>query len=1266
MKVPNWFSGCKSSKSSRAPVALSAARRMPSLAKSRQRPSLEVLEDRRLMSATVSLSNGYLTVTPDPSLPSHSITLDTNGTQTLVTLDGQVYSENATAGVTINGAPHPETVTIKHTLASVPMTVFGGVGNDTFDVLGNSGSLTIDGRGGKDLVNVGSNAPANGTLATIQGQVSVANAGGGTQLLVMDASDSNALTATLNGTSMNWGTTGSIAWTAASGPNGSGGVTSMNFYGSGHGTNNIFVNAPNVDTAFSGGLATNNVLINSSSIQGLIVYGNGGFTNVAIGQDNLSSVLGWISCWDNMGGTMHISVKDSLDATPHPNVRIGSTNNGPQGGTITGLAPATILYQPGITTQLQVYGGDGGNTFTLNNPGAAQTFLSSGGADTVNLLASSATTSLTIEGSDQLDHINLGQGSLAAIQGQLTMYDGLGGKMTLSLNDSADTASHPYGALVCDGVHAYIGGLAPIAVNFDPTITTAVTIREGSGGNTFDVDTADAFPITLNTGAGNDVVNVLGTSGPVSINGGGGSDIVSIGGSATYNGTLATIQGQVSVANTGGATQLVVTDTSNSSPLTATLNRASLNWGTAGSVTWIAAGPNGSGGVTSMNLWGADGGTNTITVIAPDVITAYFGGQGTNDILFKANSVQGFIVYANGGRANVTIGQGNVSSVLGWISCWDNRGGPISLTVDDATDTSAHANVQIASTSSGEGGGSISGLAPATILYEPAVTGSLTIVGGKAVDTFTVNNPGSGVNTVLDASGAADPVHVPATTSPLYVLTTNPAEVSWSSSGCSPAPVVETVSAGVLSWVNWGSPLANEYMTLGGPSVVGLPTGREADTYSVGGSLATSFAQFLITTENDNFSAIDWTPQQGAIYEPGSLEPYQAATGSLFGPGGVPRYSDVEQSTLGDCWLLAGLAEVAVQEPEVIQSMFTYEGSAVENGATIGFYNVRFYNYYADAPFYVSVDTYLPFGGGEYDHPVNGVLWVALAEKAYAEANSLKEVPAYGTNFGQDTYEALDGGYPFWSMRAITGQTIQQYNIYSSAVFSAFQEGALVVLDTTPTGTPPNPNILDDHCYAVVAIYPTPAGESYTPAATVGAAPSSTQPFQLFNPWGTNSQGYVPRTGSESTIWGLFSANWAFLTQNFVTSDIGGATAGVAAATVPLALPGVSKVAGRSTLSTLALDAASKLPESPVAVAPVGNLTPSTSASLRSAGASQAQLVDYVFAGTMAPARYDRYDRGNASREDGSLIDAMWLDRLLDWDGSFELENRHAIRPNAS
>ena len=58
----------------------------------------------------------------------------------------------------------------------------------------------------------------------------------------------------------------------------------------------------------------------------------------------------------------------------------------------------------------------------------------------------------------------------------------------------------------------------------------------------------------------------------------------------------------------------------------------------------------------------------------------------------------------------------------------------------------------------------------------------------------------------------------------------------------------------------------------------------------------------------------------------------------------MARLLDVQQGQVGDCWLMASLAEVAARDPQDIRNMFTADGTAVENGATVSLYTVRFFN----------------------------------------------------------------------------------------------------------------------------------------------------------------------------------------------------------------------------------------------------------------------------------------------------------------------------------
>jgi uncharacterized delta-60 repeat protein len=117
---------------------------------------------------------------------------------------------------------------------------------------------------------------------------------------------------------------------------------------------------------------------------------------------------------------------------------------------------------------------------------------------------------------------------------------------------------------------------------------------------------------------------------------------------------------------------------------------------------------------------------------------------------------------------------------------------------------------------------------------------------------------------------------------------------------------------------------------------------------------------FLGTDEPDSSSLAYWTPSGGTLF-------------SLFGP----QANDVEQGNLGDCTVMASMAEVAHRNPGLIEDMF------LDNGD--GTYTVRFFN--NGVPDYVTVNQQLPAGGTLYDRPVSGVLWAALAEKAYVQEN---------------------------------------------------------------------------------------------------------------------------------------------------------------------------------------------------------------------------------------------------------------------------------------
>lgn len=225
---------------------------------------------------------------------------------------------------------------------------------------------------------------------------------------------------------------------------------------------------------------------------------------------------------------------------------------------------------------------------------------------------------------------------------------------------------------------------------------------------------------------------------------------------------------------------------------------------------------------------------------------------------------------------------------------------------------------------------------------------------------------------------------------------------------------------------------------------------------------------------------------------------YQYANGSLFQNG--ISYNDVKQGNANDCYLLTGLAATAFSSPSKIESMF------IDNGDNT--FTVRFYN--KGVADYVTVDRYLPTTSqgylvyasyGDYNNNSSNELWVALAEKAYAQLNESGWIYKDNTN----TYNGIgNGGYVNDALAQITGYSTSFGNpINFSAIVNAVNSGQLVGLSTKSNVAE---NIVSSHAYALVGYN------------------SSSQKFTLFNPWGINNSSTKP---------GVVELNWSEMQQSF-------------------------------------------------------------------------------------------------------------------------------------
>jgi hypothetical protein len=215
----------------------------------------------------------------------------------------------------------------------------------------------------------------------------------------------------------------------------------------------------------------------------------------------------------------------------------------------------------------------------------------------------------------------------------------------------------------------------------------------------------------------------------------------------------------------------------------------------------------------------------------------------------------------------------------------------------------------------------------------------------------------------------------------------------------------------------------------------------------------------------------------------GSGYSYKYASGSLFQNG--ISYSDVQQGGLADCYFVASLGAAAHQKQGYIQDMF------IDNGD--GTFTVKFFkNGVSD---YITVDRYLPttarggaayagWGGGAYNESDNE-LWVALAEKAYAQLNESGWIGQDNTN----SYSGIEYGGPNTVMNHVTGLKTSSGNIAINDIVNAYNSGKMVAINTNPgdgkkTYLDPDNKVVANHSYVMTGYN------------------SVTKQFQLYNPWG--------------------------------------------------------------------------------------------------------------------------------------------------------------------
>jgi hypothetical protein len=208
----------------------------------------------------------------------------------------------------------------------------------------------------------------------------------------------------------------------------------------------------------------------------------------------------------------------------------------------------------------------------------------------------------------------------------------------------------------------------------------------------------------------------------------------------------------------------------------------------------------------------------------------------------------------------------------------------------------------------------------------------------------------------------------------------------------------------------------------------------------------------------------------------GSGISYQIAAGALFGSS--LAMTDAKQGYLGDCYFISAVTSIASANADAIRNMF------IDNGD--GTFTVRFFGSGAD---YVTVNRKLPTlangtlayaGLGQAVSNASSILWVSLAEKAYAQWNETGNSGRNGTN----TYSALEGGWMSNVNRQVLGFNSTNYALSSTSkqtLINSLGSGRAVTIGTNGTV---GSGLVGSHAY------------------TITGYNASTDRFTLYNPWG--------------------------------------------------------------------------------------------------------------------------------------------------------------------
>ncbi len=213
-------------------------------------------------------------------------------------------------------------------------------------------------------------------------------------------------------------------------------------------------------------------------------------------------------------------------------------------------------------------------------------------------------------------------------------------------------------------------------------------------------------------------------------------------------------------------------------------------------------------------------------------------------------------------------------------------------------------------------------------------------------------------------------------------------------------------------------------------------------------------------------NAVVVTPPRPVVANPISQWSYVTPDASIPDYLDGDAYNDAQQGSIGNCGLVAGIAEIAYKRPDLIPQIITDNGD--------GTYTVKYFKYVGmdvpGTPATITIDRQLPSAG--YMN-WSRELWAALLEKTYAIVNPFAFPPA--------SYDQTVGAFPYSAMGTFVAG-VEKWD--ATATFEQdYAAGALLCLESKaslPTGSP----IVANHAYSCL---------HYDPL---------TKLLNLWNPWG--------------------------------------------------------------------------------------------------------------------------------------------------------------------